>query len=87
MNVDLYQYKIGVNLFGAAYGPQNKDRAMSFYYGPRGEKNCLLSFQQTETQTSFLCYRDSLENSKFKFRKFRYDTFQNDHNKSADQSA
>ena len=38
MNVDLYQYKIAVNLFGAEYGPQNKDRAMSFYYGPRGEK-------------------------------------------------
>ena len=38
MNVDLYQYQIAVNLFGAAYGPQNKDRAMSFYYGARGEK-------------------------------------------------
>ena len=43
MNVDLYQHKIAVNLFGAAYGPQNKDRAMSFYYGPRGEKK--LSFE------------------------------------------
>ena len=58
MNEDLNQYKIVVNLFGAAYGPQNKDGAMPFYYRPGGDKNCLLSFRQTETQTSFLCYRD-----------------------------
>ena len=47
---------------------------------------CLPGFQQSETQTSLLSYRDLLENWNFTCSKFRY-TFQKANNKGGDQTA
>ena len=43
-------------------------------FAPRHEKTCLRGFRQSEIQTSFLGYRDQIENCTC--RKSRYDTFQ-----------
>ena len=48
---------------------------------------CLRGFQQSETYTRLLRYRDQLENWNFACSKFIYDTFQKVNNKGADQPA
>ena len=55
--------------------------------GPHCNKTCFRGFQQCETLTSLLSYRDLLEIKKIICSKLSYDTFQTANNKSADQSA
>ena len=56
-------------------------------FGPRCGKTCLQGFQQSETQTSLLSYRDYLENWNDICGKFKNDTFQKANDKGTDQSA
>ena len=56
-------------------------------YGPFCEKTCLRGFRQSEIQTSFLNYRDNLEDLNFTSSKLTYTIFQKVNNKGADQTA